>query len=80
MLKNIKNSKNLKGGENMELKVKEGFKDKYTGEIYPAGKILKVSKERAEELLKSAYVVVETAKPKTKNSEKSDTADTDKDE
>ena len=38
MLKNIKNSINLKGGENMELKVKEEFRDKYTGEIYQARK------------------------------------------
>lgn len=59
----------------MELKVKEEFRDKNTGEIYPVGKLLKVSKERAEELLKSPYVIVEeNSKGKGKNNEKTDTA------
>ena len=42
----------------MELKVKEEFKDKYTGKVYKTGEILTVEKQRGEELLKSAYVVV----------------------
>lgn len=51
----------------MKLKVKETFKDKYTGEVYEEGKIIDVKKERGEELLKSPYVVVEENKPATKN-------------
>lgn len=42
----------------MELKVKEEFKDKYTGKVYKIGETLTVEKERGEELLKSPYVVV----------------------
>lgn len=47
----------------MKLKVKETFKDKYTGDIYEEGKIIDVKKERGEELLKSPYVVVDETKP-----------------
>ncbi len=42
----------------MELKVKEEFKDKYTGKVYKIGEILTVEKQRGEEFLKSPYVVV----------------------
>lgn len=51
----------------MNLKVKETFRDKYTGEIYEEGKVIKVEKDRGEELLKSPYVVVEEVKPDNKN-------------
>ena len=49
----------------MKLKVLEAFKDKYTDEVYPVGKILDVKKERGEELLKTPYVEVESKKDET---------------
>lgn len=35
----------------MKYKVIKRFKDKYTGEIYPEGHILELTKERATEIL-----------------------------
>ena len=52
----------------MELKVKEEFKDKYTGKVYKIGETLTVEKERGEELLKSSYVVA--LENKTNNTSK----------
>lgn len=42
----------------MELEVKTEFRDKYTGKVYKVGEILKVTKKRGDELLKSPYIVV----------------------
>lgn len=43
----------------MELIVKKDFKDKKTNKLYKAKEIIKVSKERGEEMLKSPYCLVE---------------------
>lgn len=50
---------NMEGVKKMELIVKKDFKDKKTNKLYKAKEIIKVSKERGEEMLKSPYCLVE---------------------
>lgn len=46
----------------MKLLVKKAFKDKYTGELYPAGTELDVSAERGAEILEHPMHLAEEVK------------------
>ncbi len=48
----------------MKAKVLKPFIDQYSGEVYKAGDILTISRERYEEILKTAPLVEEIKKPK----------------
>ena len=48
----------------MRVKVLKKFKDKYSGEIHKAGKVMTISKERYSEILKVAPLVEEVKTPK----------------
>lgn len=41
----------------MKYKVIEAFKDKHTGERYPVGKVIEITKERAEEILTKGNLI-----------------------
>lgn len=48
----------------MKVKVLKQFKDKHTSEVYKAGKILNISKERFEEILTVGKLVEEIKETK----------------
>lgn len=48
----------------MKAKVIKPFRDQYSGEVYKAGDVLTITRERYEEILKTAPLVEETQKPK----------------
>lgn len=52
----------------MRAKVLKDFKDKYSGEIHKAGKVMTISRERFEEILTVAPLV-EEVKTKSKKDE-----------
>lgn len=62
----------------MELEVKREFKDKNTGKTYKEKELIKVSKERGEELLKSPYDLVKVKTTNKKEEKKDVQAKTDK--
>jgi hypothetical protein len=53
----------------MKVKVLQKFRDKHTGEIYPVGKTLTITKERCEEILKVTPLVEEIKTNKKKSAE-----------
>jgi len=55
----------------MKAKVLKSFRDKHTGEIYKAGKVLTISRERFEEIL-TVGPLVEEVKAKKKAAETED--------
>ena len=54
----------------MELKVLKSFRDKDTKKVYEAGQVIKVSKQRGDEILKSPYGLAQEVS--TKNNTKKD--------
>jgi hypothetical protein len=54
----------------MRVKVLTKFKDKHTGEIHEAGKVMTVSKERFAEILETDKLVEEVKEAKEKKEKK----------
>lgn len=55
----------------MKLKIEKPFKDKYTGEMYEAGKEVDFEDDRAEEILSDARGLVAKVKEAKKPARKS---------
>lgn len=54
----------------MRVKVLTKFKDKHTGEIHEAGKVMTVSKDRFAEILETDKLVEEVKEAKEKKEKK----------
>jgi len=53
----------------MKYEVIQVFKDKYSGEIYEVGKILELTKKRANEILMVDALIKEYIEPEKENKE-----------
>lgn len=53
----------------MKYEVIQVFKDKYSGEIYEVGKILELTKKRANEILMVDALIKEYIEPEKENEE-----------
>ena len=54
----------------MKLRVKESFRDKYTGKVYKVDEVIEVEEVRGKEILKSPYAVAVAEEKKTEKNKK----------